>query len=105
MLNYDDYIALFNTGDDAALIERFFADDVLFSGGSRDGATRRCGQGGGFEDVGNDRWPRDGDVRDVPWSSTWTNERRRLRYACRMLSLFIVTPERIRMRRDSGIAA
>lgn len=36
MLNYDDYIALFNTGDDAALIERFFADDVVFSGGSRD---------------------------------------------------------------------
>jgi len=35
-LNYDDYIALFNTGDDAALIERFFADDVVFSGGNRD---------------------------------------------------------------------
>lgn len=36
MLNYDDYIALFNTGDDAALIERYFADDVVFSGGTRD---------------------------------------------------------------------
>jgi hypothetical protein len=36
MLNYDDYIALFNTGDDAALIERFFADDLVFSGGSRE---------------------------------------------------------------------
>jgi hypothetical protein len=36
MLDYDDYIAQFNTGDDAALIERFFADDVVFSGGSRD---------------------------------------------------------------------
>jgi ketosteroid isomerase-like protein len=36
MLNYDEYIALFNTGDDAALVERFFADDVVFSGGSRD---------------------------------------------------------------------
>jgi len=36
MLNYDDYIALFNTGDDAALIDRYFADDVRFSGGSRD---------------------------------------------------------------------
>jgi hypothetical protein len=34
MLNYDDYIALFNTGDDAALIERFFADGISFSGGS-----------------------------------------------------------------------
>src|SRR5262245_10137294 len=36
MLNYDDYIALFNTGDDAALIERFFDDDLVFSGGARD---------------------------------------------------------------------
>ncbi len=36
MLNYDDYIAVFNTGDDAALVERFFADDVVFSGGTRD---------------------------------------------------------------------
>jgi SnoaL-like domain len=36
MLNYDDYIALFNKGDDAALIERFFAEDLRFSGGSRD---------------------------------------------------------------------
>ena len=36
MLNYDDYIALFNTGDDAALVERFFAEDVKFSGGTRD---------------------------------------------------------------------
>ena len=36
MLNYDDYVALFNTGDDAALVERFFADDVVFSGGTRD---------------------------------------------------------------------
>jgi len=35
MLDYDDYIALFNTGDDTALIERFFADDVLFTGGRR----------------------------------------------------------------------
>jgi ketosteroid isomerase-like protein len=35
-MNYDDYIALFNTGDDAALVERYFADDVVFSGGSRD---------------------------------------------------------------------
>ncbi len=36
MLNYNDYIAVFNTGDDAALIERFFDDDVLFTGGARD---------------------------------------------------------------------
>ncbi len=36
MLNYDDYIAVFNSGDDAALMERFYADDVVFSGGTRD---------------------------------------------------------------------
>ena len=36
MLNYDHYSALFNTGDDAALVERFFADDVLFTGGTRE---------------------------------------------------------------------
>jgi ketosteroid isomerase-like protein len=35
MLNYDDYIALFNTGDDAALVARYFDDDIVFSGGSR----------------------------------------------------------------------
>jgi hypothetical protein len=36
MLNYDDYIAVFNTGDDAALLERFYAEDVAFTGGTRD---------------------------------------------------------------------
>jgi ketosteroid isomerase-like protein len=36
MLNYDDYVAVFNTGDDAALVDRFFAEDVAFSGGTRD---------------------------------------------------------------------
>ena len=35
-MNYDDYVTSFNTGDDAALVERFYADDVVFSGGSRD---------------------------------------------------------------------
>lgn len=35
-MNYDQYIALFNTGDDAALVERYFADDVVFSGGTRE---------------------------------------------------------------------
>ena len=35
-MNYDEYVTLFNTGDDAALIEQYFADDVVFSGGSRD---------------------------------------------------------------------
>lgn len=36
MLNYDQYEALFNTGDDAALVERYFADDVVFTGGARE---------------------------------------------------------------------
>jgi ketosteroid isomerase-like protein len=36
MFEYPDYIKLFNTGDDAALVERYFADDVVFSGGSRE---------------------------------------------------------------------
>ena len=57
MLNYDDYIALFNTGDDAALIERFFADDVVFSGGSRDYQGKAALKG--FLD-----WAHDG-VREV----------------------------------------
>lgn len=35
-MNYDEYVTLFNTGDDAALVDRYFADDVVFSGGSRD---------------------------------------------------------------------
>src|SRR5579872_2995248 len=36
MLNYNEYEELFNTGDDAALIARFFHDDVVFTGGERD---------------------------------------------------------------------
>jgi ketosteroid isomerase-like protein len=36
VLNYNEYEALFNTGDDAALIERFFHDNVVFTGGARD---------------------------------------------------------------------
>jgi SnoaL-like domain len=36
MLNYEDYVAVFNTGDDAVLVDRFFAEDVAFSGGTRD---------------------------------------------------------------------
>ena len=35
-MNYDDYVTLFNTGDDATLVDRFYADDVVFSGGNRD---------------------------------------------------------------------
>jgi ketosteroid isomerase-like protein len=36
MLNYKEYETLFNTGDDAALVERFFDDDVIFTGAARD---------------------------------------------------------------------
>ncbi len=36
MLNYDEYAAVFNTGDDAALVARYFDDDIVFSGGTRD---------------------------------------------------------------------
>lgn len=35
-MNYDDYVACFNTGNDAELVERFFCDDIAFSGGTRD---------------------------------------------------------------------
>jgi ketosteroid isomerase-like protein len=35
-MNYKEYETLFNTGDDAALVARYFDDDVAFSGGSRD---------------------------------------------------------------------
>src|SRR5205085_1006188 len=52
-----DYSALFNTGDDAALVERFFDDDVIFSGGSRE--YRGKGQLKAFLD-----WAHDG-VREV----------------------------------------
>jgi ketosteroid isomerase-like protein len=36
VLDYNEYEALFNTGDDAALIARFFDDDVVFTGGARE---------------------------------------------------------------------
>lgn len=34
-MNYDEYIAVFNSGDDEALVDRFYADDVVFTGGTR----------------------------------------------------------------------
>ncbi len=36
MLNYADYERVFNSGDDEALIETFFADDLVFTGGTRE---------------------------------------------------------------------
>ena len=35
-MNYEDYITVFNTGDDESLVERFFTDDCVMTGGSRE---------------------------------------------------------------------
>jgi ketosteroid isomerase-like protein len=35
MFDYREYEAVFNSGDDAALVARFFDDDVMFTGGTR----------------------------------------------------------------------
>lgn len=42
MLDYNDYIALFNTGDDATLVERFFAEDIVFTGATRQHRGRQA---------------------------------------------------------------
>ncbi len=34
-MDYAEYIEAFNSGDDAALVERFFTDDVIFQWGNR----------------------------------------------------------------------
>jgi ketosteroid isomerase-like protein len=34
-MDYNEYIAAFDSGDDAALVQRFFTDDVLFQSGAR----------------------------------------------------------------------
>ena len=34
-MNYDEYVADFNTGDDARLVAKYFAPDITFTGGSR----------------------------------------------------------------------
>lgn len=39
-MDYDVYEACFNTGDDAELVERFFHDDIRFTGGARDYAGK-----------------------------------------------------------------
>jgi len=36
MLNHPEDIALFNAGDDAVLVDRFFDDELLFTGGARE---------------------------------------------------------------------
>ena len=42
MFDYDEYIALFNTGDDEALVARFYDEDVIFAGANRDGRGRQA---------------------------------------------------------------
>ncbi|MBN8831175.1 MAG: nuclear transport factor 2 family protein [Sphingomonadales bacterium] len=56
-MNYDDYIAAFNEGDDAALVEQWFAPDCVMYGGTR---TSR-GRDGLLAFL---RWAHDG-VREV----------------------------------------
>jgi ketosteroid isomerase-like protein len=34
-MDYTEYVAAFNSGDDAALVKRFFTDDVVFQSGAR----------------------------------------------------------------------
>jgi len=57
MLDYQAYEALFNSGDDTALLERFFDDDVVFAGVTRE--LRGKAQLNGFL-----TWAHDG-VREV----------------------------------------
>jgi hypothetical protein len=40
-MDYREYENVFNTGDDAALVARFFRDDVIFTGGARDYRGKR----------------------------------------------------------------
>jgi hypothetical protein len=56
--DYNEYIELFCTGDDAALVERYFADDLIFAGGARE----MHGKG---ELLAFLTWAHDG-VREVP---------------------------------------
>ena len=57
MFSYADYIEVFNSGDDALLVERFYHDDLTFTGGSR----RHSGKQGLLEFLA---WAHDG-VREV----------------------------------------
>lgn len=56
--NYDEYIAAFCTGDDDMLVDRYFTEDVLFMGSSRDFQGKEALRG--FL-----KWAHDG-VREVP---------------------------------------
>lgn len=66
MMDYVEYERVFNTGDDDALVERFFCPDVRFSGGSGD----RFGHDGLLAFL---RWAHDG-VREVMRPQSWVLE-------------------------------
>lgn len=66
MLDYDDYIATFCTGDDELLVRSFFADDVTFTGGSREHRGKDAL-------LGFLRWAHDG-VREVPRVQNWMQQ-------------------------------
>lgn len=57
LFSYRDYIEVFNSGNDEALVERFYHEDLIFTGGSR----RRHGKQGLKEFLA---WAHDG-VREV----------------------------------------
>jgi ketosteroid isomerase-like protein len=41
-MDNDEYVDVFNSGDDQALVDRFFADDVTFSGGTREAKGKQA---------------------------------------------------------------
>lgn len=63
MLDYPTYIATFCTGDDDLLVERYFADHVTFTGGTRQ-------HHGKAELLAFLAWAHDG-VREVPRVQSW----------------------------------
>lgn len=65
-MDYAEYERVFNTGDDDLLVERFFCEDVRFSGGTTD----RSGHAGLLDFL---RWAHDG-VREVMRPQAWVLE-------------------------------
>src|SRR4051812_34633035 len=57
MMDYDAYVSLFNTGDDAAIVKTWFAEDCVMIGGTRISRGRD-------ELLGFLRWAHDG-VREI----------------------------------------
>lgn len=69
-MNYREYESVFNTGDDAALVDRFFADDVVFTAGTRE----HHGKSGLREFLA---WAHDG-VREVMRPQSVCRDQRRI---------------------------